>query len=215
MDAMITSILVEPERLIRTALVQMIESHCGCRMLADCASIADMLDAVVQQRPDLLICEFKFSDGDAAEAIDRLRRHFPDVRILVLSTEVDALSVRAALKAGAHGYVSKNGELDELSLGVRSVAQGQMFLSPSLSHHAMERRRQERNDRVVLSTRQREVLRLLGRGKTTKEIAVLLGVSGKTVETHRARLMQALGLSSSHALMHFAVRSVLRSHGEQ
>ena len=129
------------------------------------------------------------------------------MRVLLLSTQIDSAQVQSALKAGVLGFVSKAGDPAELEIALRAVTNGNPYLSPHFARFAIDRRRSRQDAHSVrLPTRQREVLQMLGRGKTTKEIASLLGLSVKTVETHRARLMQALDLNNINALLHYAVR---------
>src|SRR3546814_19013183 len=109
----------------------------------------------------------------------------------------------------------------ELGLALRAVERQQIYLSPAISHKAIERRADQRfEDHIDVTPRQRQVLELIGRGKSTKEIASLMGISVKTVETHRARLMQSLGLYGTNALMRHAIRvgldhALTRSEGRR
>jgi DNA-binding NarL/FixJ family response regulator len=137
----------------------------------------------------------------------KIRRHFPRVGLVFLLSAEDPAQVRAALTAGASAFLSRFSELLELELALRAHAKGQIYISPSVSRKVIERRGKRADSSGILTRRQREVLRLVGRGKTTKEIAQVLGLSAKTVETHRARMMQTLGLRGINALTHFAVRA--------
>ena len=147
------------------------------------------------------------------EALAQIRRHYPEVAVLMLSAQTDSHAVRSALKLGAVGFLSKNAGLPELQLALGAIERSQVYLSPEIAHLAFERRgnAQRAEDNVALTPRQRQVLQLIARGKSTKEIAGLMGVSIKTVETHRARMMQALGLFGTNALMRFAIRQGLDS----
>jgi len=169
---------------------------------------ADHLDAVVAQVPQLVITELSLPHVSGLEATKRIIRHLPRTRVLIVSSQIETLHVRSAFRNGATGFLSKTAEPIELEVAFTALLRGQTYVSPSVSRQALDRRRNERqDDSVVLSQRQRQVLRLIGRGKSTKEIADLLGIGAKTVETHRARLMQSLGLRNGYALVHFAVRA--------
>lgn len=201
-------ILAEPQALVRAGLRKLFESVDGVEVTAEVADGRQLLDAVVANPPQIVISELALPQISGLEAAKRVIRHLPRVRFIFLSAQTDAMHVRSALRAGATGFLSKGSEPLELEVALRAVLRGQTYVTPSVSKSALDRRRAERgDDSVVLSQRQRQVLRLIGRGKSTKEIASLLGIGTKTVETHRARLMQSLGLRSGHALVHFAVRA--------
>ncbi len=213
---MLNIVQADPQTLVRAGLRQLLETIDGVHVVAEADDGRRLLDQVIALRPQLVVTELSLPEISGLEALKRITRHLPDVRVLILSSLTDSAHVRSALKAGAAGFLSKSAEPAELDLAVRAISRGQTYLSPSVSHHAIERRRAHREtESVVLSQRQREVLRLIGRGKSTKEIASLLGIGNKTVETHRARLMQALSLSNTHALMHFAVKTVLDAADER
>jgi DNA-binding NarL/FixJ family response regulator len=188
----------------------------GVAVVGEATDGRELLDRVVARKPQLVITELSLSQVSGIEAAKRIARHMPGIRVLFLSAQAEQTQVRAALKTGASGFLNKAGEPAELEIAIRAVMRGQIYLSPSVSQHAIERRRAQRvEESVILSVRQREVLRLVGRGKSTKEIASLLGIGSKTVETHRSRLMQALNLPNTHALMHFAVRAILEANDER
>lgn len=200
-------VLADPQPLVRGGLRCLIETLSGLQVCAEVSSGDELLAVVVEQKPEIVVTELTLSGMSGVDAARRLMRHLPQLRILVVSAELQAVQVKAALRAGIAGYVSKSAEPAELQIALRAMVDGNPYLSPHVARHALERRRSRRpHDSVILSSRQREVLQLVGRGKSTKEIALLLGVSAKTVETHRLRLMQALDLSNINALIHFATR---------
>ena len=200
-------VLADPQALVRGGLRCLIENLPGLQVCAEVSSGDELLSVVVEQKPELVVTELGLNGMSGVDAARRLMRHMPQLRILVVSAELQAVQVKAALRAGVAGYVSKSAEPAELQIALRAMVDGNPYLSPNIARHALERRRSRRpHDSVILSSRQREVLQLVGRGKSTKEIALLMGVSAKTVETHRLRLMQALDLSNINALIHFATR---------
>jgi DNA-binding NarL/FixJ family response regulator len=212
----ITLILAEPHALIRAGFRKLFESVNGVDVMADVSDGRQLLDAVVSNPPQIVVSELSLPQVSGLEAAKRIVRHLPRVRFIFLSAQTDSMHVRSALRAGASGFLSKSSDPPELEIALRAVLRGQTYVTPSVSKNALDRRRAERgDDAVVLSQRQRQVLRLIGRGKSTKEIATLLGIGTKTVETHRARLMQSLGLRNGHALVHFAVRAGLDSVDER
>lgn len=201
-------VLAEPLTLIRAALGRLIEANTRARVIGEAGDGQQLLEQTAKHRPDLVITDSALGNGmNGLEVLAQIRRHYPEVAVLLLSAQADAYLVRQALRLGALGCLSKTADLPELPLALQSVEKGQIYLSPCLAHFAFERRMASRQDEhVELTPRQRQVLQLIARGKSTKEIAALLGVSIKTVETHRMRLMQSLGLIGTNALMRFAIR---------
>jgi DNA-binding NarL/FixJ family response regulator len=214
--AEVSIVYADGQPLVRAGIRRLLETLEGVSVLAEAEDGRELLERVVARRPQLVLTELHLPQVSGIEAAKRIIRHMPGTRVLFLSGQAEQSQVRAAVKTGASGFLSKGGEPAELELAIRAVMRGQLYISPSVSLHAIERRRAQRvEESVILSARQREVLRLVGRGKTTKEIASLLNIGSKTVETHRARLMQALNLPNTHALMHFAVRAILEASDER
>lgn len=167
-----------------------------------------LLELVSRHRPDLVIVEHVLTSMGGQEVTLQIRRHYPEVKVLFLTARTEPNHVRNAMQAGAIGYVVKEADPVELTLALKAIAKGQNYLSPKVSAAAFDRRVRGRDEREgVLTARQRQVLRLMARGKSTKEIAALMGVSVKTVETHRARLAAVLGLYGVNALMRFAIKA--------
>lgn len=204
-------ILAEPQALVRTALARLIEQNARVEILGEAADGQQLLEQVGRLHPDVVVTEVNLGSMNGLEVLSQIRRHYPEVSVLLLSAQTDGPCVRSALKLGAAGFLSKNAGLAELQLALGAVERSQVYLSPEIAHLALERRAgvTRVEDNVTLTPRQRQVLQLIARGKSTKEIAALMGVSIKTVETHRARMMQALGLFGTNALMRFAIRQGL------
>lgn len=181
-------------------------------VVAETGDGSELLDLCLALKPDLVITEVTLAGISGHEASQQLHRHLPQVPVLFVSSKFDSYSVRLAMQFGAAGYVVKDADPVELLLALKAVAKGQKYLSPKVSASALERRNHDRvGGEGVLSVRQRQVLRMLGKGKSTKEIANLLGLSVKTVETHRARTAQSLGLYGTNALMRFAIKTGMDS----
>ncbi len=196
--------------LVRAGIRQLLEAITDPKIevLAETGDGQALLEQVSRHRPDLVIVEHVLTSMGGQEVTLQIRRHYPEVKVLFLTARSEPNHVRNALHAGAVGYVVKEAEPMELALALRAIAKGQNYLSPKVSAAAFDRRIRARDEREgVLTGRQRQVLRLMARGKSTKEIAALMGVSVKTVETHRARLAAILGLYGVNALMRFAIKS--------
>lgn len=203
-------VLADPHTLMRTGLRRLVEELPGLRVCAEASDGQQLLSLVGQHHPDVVITEIALAGISGQEVIAQLKRHYPQVRVLVLAAQAHPHVVRSVLRSGASGYLVKDAELPELALALAALGRGQNYLSPRVAHVAMDRRRSRRPEESArLTVRQRQVLALVARGKSTKEIAHLMGVSVKTVETHRSRAMQSLGLNSINALMRYALSSGL------
>jgi len=144
------------------------------------------------------------------EVTRQVSRRLPHTRVIVLSTYANETYMLEALRNGAAGYVLKDADSSELVLAVRDVAAGRRYLSASLSERLIAIQSQQARAGVVdlyetLTTREREVLHLTAEGRTNAEIAAALGISPRTVETHRAHLMQKLGLRTQTDLIRYAL----------
>ena len=200
-------ILADPQILVRAGIRRLIDALERVEVVAETGDGQELLDLVARLRPDVVVTELTLQGMSGLDAVAQLRRHYPEVEVLVLSSQTGAQSVRAVIKSGVSGFLSKDAEPQELELALHAAARGQSYLSPQISRIALEQRRHRRaEERPLLTARQRQVMQLIARGRSTKEIAGIMGVSVKTVETHRARMMQTLGVRGSSALMHYAIR---------
>lgn len=201
-------VLADSRNLVRAGLRRLIEENTNAVVVSEAHDGQSLLEQIHQHRPDAALTELELPGMNGLEALTQIRRYYPEVAVLVISSHTDGHHIRTALRQGAAGFVDKDGDTAELGMALRAVQKHQIYLSPSISHAAIERRGSERSeDDVALTPRQRQVLQLIAQGKSTKEIASLLGVSIKTVETHRARMMDSLGLYGTNALMRYAIRS--------
>lgn len=206
-------VLAEGQALVRAGLRLLLESHAHAQIVGEAADGQELLSLIGRLRPRAALVEAELPLVNGLDVLAQVRRHYPEVAVLLLATRTDAAQVRAALRLGAAGFLTQQAEPGELGLALRSVEKHQTYISPAVSNLLLDRRDNTRaEDRAVLTHRQRQVLTLIGKGKSTKEIAGLLGVSVKTVETHRARLMSSLGLYGTNALMRTALRWGLDAH---
>ena len=202
-------VLADELTLVRAGIRRLLESmpEPQVKVLDETGDGQALLEMAARLRPDLVIVEHVLTSMGGQEVSQQMRRHYPDVKVLFLTARTEPNFVRQAMLAGAVGYVVKDAEPVELELALKAIAKGQSYLSPKVSAAAFDRRIRAREEREgVLSQRQRQVLRLMARGKSTKEIAALMGVSVKTVETHRARMGAILGLYGINPLMRFAIK---------
>lgn len=206
-------VLAEGQALVRAGLRLLLETMAHAEVIAETSDGQELLGLVGRLRPRAALVDFELPVVNGLDVLVQIRRHYPEVSVLLIATRPDPGQVRASLRQGAAGFLTKQAEPQELGLALRSVEKQQTYISPAVSNLLLDRRDHTRvEDGAELTQRQRQVLTLIGKGRSTKEIAQLLGVSVKTVETHRARLMHALGLYGTNALMRTALRWGLDSH---
>ena len=202
--------LVDDHRVVRAALRLMVTRLPGVEVVAEADDGLTALEAVEKHRPDVVLMDLSMPGLDGMEAIRRIKKQHGDVRILVLSMHIGESYVLRALQAGASGYVPKGSTPSELELAVYAVARGDLFLSPSISKSVIDAYLEGISNLSSpldqLTSRQREVLQLIAEGYSTKEMAFRIGASIKTVEAHRAGLMERLGIYNIPGLVRYAIR---------
>lgn len=206
-------LLADDHVLVRTGIRMVLETIEGVEVVAEAANGTQALEMVEALRPDAALVDISMPGINGIEAAARIRARFPHTRVLILSMHADREYVAQALRSGASGYLLKDATPSELELAVRSVVRGETYLSPRVSSLVVEEflrvEPTSRSPLDALTPRQREILQLIAEGRTTKQIAAHLGVSVKTVETHRAQLMERLGIRDLAGLVRFAVRAGL------
>lgn len=168
------------------------------------------VERVAELQPDLVVMDVSMPGLNGIEATRRIMEIAPRCRVLALSMHRDAVYVREILRAGARGYLLKDAFDQDLVNAIRSIAQGQAYLSPAISDAVLSDYRKHVTDPIdLLTSREREVLQLIAEGQTNKEIATRLNLSVYTVEAHRGRIMEKLNLHSTGELVRFALRKGL------
>jgi DNA-binding NarL/FixJ family response regulator len=206
-------VLADGQSLVRAGIRMLLQSEGQAEVVGEAGDGQELLALIAKLRPRAALVELDLPVVNGLDVLAQARRHYPEVAVLLLAARPEPGQVRSALRQGAAGFLTKQAEPQELGLALRSIEKRQTYISPAVSNLLLDRRDQTRiEDAAVLTHRQRQVLTLIGKGKSTKEIAALLGVSVKTVETHRARLMQSLGLYGTNALMRTALRWGLDTH---
>jgi DNA-binding NarL/FixJ family response regulator len=201
--------LIDDHTVMRDGLKRLLEEEndltvCG---EADCAKKA--MAELEKGLPDLAVVDISLPGPNGLELIKSLKARFAPLRMIVLSMHDESLYAERVLRAGAAGYVMKKVSAPQLLNAIRVVLRGDVYLSPSLSSQILKtlasghKKVEHSVDR--LSDREVEVLRLIGEGYTTREVASSLGVSAKTVESHRGNMRQKLGLSTGAKLIRFAI----------
>jgi len=207
-------LLADDHRLFRDGLRTLLESADDLEVIAEAEDGLSALGLALEQRPDIAVLDISMSGLNGLEVARRLSREAPEVRTIMLSMHGDRRYVVEALRAGACGYLLKDGGFDDLVTAVRAVQAGQVHLCPSVSDQVIREYvnladAESGSAFDVLSAREREVLQLLAEGLSTKEIADRLNLSAKTVETHRKGVMDKLEIRSIAELTKYAIREGL------
>ena len=166
-----------------------------------------MVKAARELRPDVIVADISMPHLNGIDALSQLKRDNPRVRVVFLTMHRDVAYARRALEAGALGFVLKHSAPAELVLAMHAALQGRTYVSPDIAAEVFRSRNDKKTDPMATMTlRQREILQLLAEGKSAKEIASVLGISPRTVEDHKYRLMESLGIENSAELVHFAIK---------
>jgi DNA-binding NarL/FixJ family response regulator len=215
---LIRVILVDDHALVRAGLRALLGNMAGVEVVAEALDGHTALEAIRTHAADLVLMDISMPNLNGLEATAQATREFPDTRIIVLSAHSSEEYVGQALRAGAAGYLLKDAPTVELELAIKSVAKGETYLSPAVSKHVISsyvrRVGGEAGSLELLTPRQRETLQLVAEGKSTKEIARILHVSAKTIETHRAQLMDRLDIHDVAGLVRYAIRIGLVKNDE-
>lgn len=201
-------LLAEDHALVRSGLHALLMRMPDVEVVGEAADGRQAVAMAEQLRPDLILMDIAMPLLNGIEATRRVTAQLPRIRVIMLSAHSTEDYVAQALTAGAAGYVLKGAGTAELELGIRAVAAGHSYLTPAVSRQVIDEyvSRVSTRPQGVLTPRQREVLQLIAEGKTSKDVANTLGISLKTVETHRSQLMRRLGLHDVPALVRYAVR---------
>jgi DNA-binding NarL/FixJ family response regulator len=208
--SVIRVLLTDDHALVRSGIRLVLQAIEGVQVVADTQDGRSALDLIEKLQPDVALLDISMPDMNGMETAAHIRSRFPQTRVVILSMHAGEEYVSQALRAGASGYLLKDATPAELEFALRAVARGDTYLSPRISRAVVERSLRSADASSgpldVLTPRQREILRLIAEGRSTKEMAADLGVSVKTVETHRALLMERLGIHELAGLVRFAVR---------
>ena len=206
---MIRVILVDDHELVRDGVSRLLEAHADLSVVGSFSDAREAVRFAASEEPDVAIIDVAMPSTSGIDIARQLRDAAPDTHVLVLSMHSNPEYVRQALLAGALGYVAKEAAGAVLVEAVRRVQLGQRYLSDSLGQEALQSFLQDSGERdplEPLSAREREVLRRTVEGRTIAETALELGLSPKSVETYRSRMMTKLGIHDLPALVKFAIR---------
>jgi two-component system response regulator NreC len=200
-------LVVDDHAVVRAGLRRVLDAEDDIETVGEAANAERAVFEALEARPDVVLMDVVMPGKTGIEGMPALLQALPDVKVLMLSMQDDPRYVREAFDAGASGYVLKEAADTDVVDAVRAVAAGERYVHPALGARliAAESEERKRAESDPLSEREREVLRLLALGHTNQEIAALLYISVRTAETHRAHIMQKLGLSSRAELVRYAL----------
>jgi DNA-binding NarL/FixJ family response regulator len=209
-------LIVDDHPLVREGLIGLLAAQSDFVVCGEASGVVEARQLVASTRPDVAIIDLTLSDGTGIELIKDLRARCPAVKLLVLSMHDESLYAERALRAGAVGYVSKHEASRTIVQAVRTILTGKLYLSPNMTELVVQRAfvagadlSRPAVDR--LTEREREVFELIGQGLSSRQIAVKLDVSPKTIETHREHIKEKLELTTSTELTRYAVQWVLEN----
>jgi len=209
-------LLADDHPIVRKGIRAELESLPGVELVGEASDGRDAVEQVRVKQPQVVFMDISMPGLNGLEATARIAKEFPSVRVIILSRHEEAEYFWRALKVGASGYLLKREATAEMQTALRRVAGGEIYLSREISDQLvkklpLQRAAHANSPLEQLTGRQREILQLIAEGQTTKAIALILKISPKTVEYHRAQLMRQLNIYDVPGLVRFALRARLIS----
>jgi DNA-binding NarL/FixJ family response regulator len=205
-------LLADDHTLVRAGIRALLAQMPDIEVVGEAGDGREALALVKALRPDVLLMDIAMPGMSGLEAAAQVKKECPGVKVIILSMHANEEYVMQALRAGATGYLLKDAASVELDLALKAAVAGQTYLSPAISKRVIETY-VARVDGIVppdlLTPRQREILQLVAEGKSTKDVAFALEISVKTVETHRAQIMERLDIHDVPGLVKYAMRTGL------
>ena len=212
--AKIRVLIADDHSLVRAGIRLLLEGHADIEVVGEAGGGCEVVEQATRLQPDVVLMDIAMGDLSGMEATRQIKERTPATRVLALTMHDREEYFFAMLQAGALGYVLKESQPDELLAAIRAVYHGEAYLSPAVTKAMLvdfvaHRRGQNHSCYESLTVREKEILRLVADGSTTREAGELLHLSEKTVEKHRASLMHKLGLQSLSQLVKYAIRKGL------
>ena len=200
-------ILADDHTLVRAGIRRILESQTQCTVVAEARNGTETIAALAEHEADVLVLDLNMDGPEGIEVLRRSKAEHPEVKVVILTMHAGREYVSRVLAEGADGYLLKDSAVQDLNAAIDAVMKGGTFFSPSIQQTMAEIVREgSKQGAQGLTEREREVLVLIARGLTTKEIAASLAIGQRTVETHRANLMRKLGVKSVALLTQVAIR---------
>ncbi len=203
-------LLVDDHTIVRDGLKALIASETDMEVIGEAADGPTAVQMALDHGPDVVIMDLSLPELNGVDATRRITRERPDIRVVALSMHDDAATVDKALRAGARGYVLKGSSIEDVVQAIRIVSKGDVYLTPGISDYVLQGYLSgDKGDIDPLTEREREIVQLIGEGFTSKEIGEKLGVKTKTVQNHRVRILDKLGIQTTAGLVRYALRTNL------
>ena len=199
-------LIVDDHGVLRAGLRALLNSEKDMQVVGEAASVDEAIVKVMDLQPDVILMDISLSGESGIELTKILTSRDRSIRILMLTIHEDESLLQAAIQSGASGYILKRAVESELTNAIRAVATGDMYIHPAMTRHLIEAYKEDDSDdeTITLTSREVEVLKLIVQGNTNRQIAGLLSLSVRTVESHRANIMSKLNLRSRVELVRYA-----------
>jgi DNA-binding NarL/FixJ family response regulator len=211
-------LIADDHELVRHGIRSLLQAHRGWEVVGEAADGREAIQKAQYLQPDLAILDITMPNLDGLEATRQIAVTSPKTKVLILTMHESDQMVRRVLEAGARGYVLKSDLAAHLVKAVEDVSQGKLSLTPKVSEIVLQgfmkakpESKESERAKVRPTPRELEIIRLLAEGKANKEIGAALGITVRTVETHRAKIMLKLGLHSLPEVVHYAIRNKIIS----
>lgn len=210
---MVNLIIADDHTVLREALCEMLRGKGNFNIVGQASDGAQLLDLLKSRKADLVIMDIAMPKLDGVKALEQMKTNNQLPPVLVLSADEGEKNIRAALKAGAKGYLPKHAAMEELVFAIQSIVGGKTYLSPSITAALMHNGETSslNNPVEVLSERELEILKHLADGKPNREIGKMLHISTRTVDTHRSNILKKLKLRTNAELVKFSIANGLIS----
>lgn len=204
---MIRLIVADDHVVLREALCEVLAKKPGYQVVAQAADGNELLKRIEEIDADVVIMDLCMPKLDGIEAMKRIKTGQKDIPVLILSANEAERNIRAALKAGAKGFLPKNAAIDELEFALKSIISGKTYLSPSITESIMSASGSSEEENLVkkLTDRELEILKLIAEGISNKQIGKMLHISSRTVDTHRSNILKKLEVKSNQELVKIAI----------
>jgi DNA-binding NarL/FixJ family response regulator len=202
-------LLADDHDIVRTGVRAILEAHGGLDICAEATNGKEAVRLAAELRPDIVVLDLELGEMDGVAVTRQIKENWPRTEVLIFTMHDNEYLIREALSAGARAFVLKSEGSGRLVEAIERVSEHKPFFAAKASEtllHSLHKPRANVNERSSLTDREREIVQLLASGRSNKEAALSLGISVKTVETHRAAIMRKLGFSSIVKLVRYAVR---------
>jgi DNA-binding NarL/FixJ family response regulator len=206
----INVLVVDDHAVVRAGLVSIISSDPSIKVVGEAEDGIEAVEKAVSLCPDVVMMDVNMPRANGLEALVAMKEKLPDIKVLIITVSDNEEDLFSAIRYGAQGYILKNSSIDQLLEAVKKTAAGEAMLSPNLATRLISEFRKKQNEEDILSEREREVLALVGEGKTNSEIAAALYIGETTVRTHLQRLLYKLHLKNRAEAIAYANRHNVR-----